>query len=104
MLFTKSELQRLHLRFFHPSVHKLYNLIRRAKPLEGTSDTRALLEEITEACKTCQHISKLPYRFRVSMLKDIIFNQDLALAVMWLDGQATLHIVDTRTHFLPQLF
>jgi hypothetical protein len=99
ILFTKSELQRLHLHFYHPSVRKLYNLIRRAKPHEATSDTRALLEEITEACKTCQHISKRPYRFRVSMPEDIIFNQDLALDLMWLDGQATLHIVDTRTYF-----
>jgi hypothetical protein len=45
VLFTKSELQRLHLQFYHPSVRKLYNLIRRAKPHEATSDTRALLEE-----------------------------------------------------------
>jgi hypothetical protein len=32
------------------------------------------------------------------MPENIIFNQDLALDLMWLDGQATLHIVDTRTH------
>jgi hypothetical protein len=72
---------------------------RQTKPHEGTPDTRALLEKITEACKTCQHISKRPYRFRVSMPEDVIFNQDLALDLMWLDGQATLHIADTRTLF-----
>jgi hypothetical protein len=87
ILFTKSELQRLHLHFYHPSVRKQYNLIRRAKQHEATSDTREFLEEITEDCKTCQHISKRPYHFRVSMPEDIIFNQDLALDLMWLDCQ-----------------
>lgn len=32
ILFTRTELPKLHLRFFHPSSSKLYSLIRRARP------------------------------------------------------------------------
>ena len=42
VLYTKTELKRMHLHFFHPSATKLFNLISRAKPEDATPETREL--------------------------------------------------------------
>jgi hypothetical protein len=39
VLYTKSELVKLHRTFFHPSTNKLYNLLKRSKPTEVHEDT-----------------------------------------------------------------
>jgi hypothetical protein len=74
-------------------------LIRRANPEEADETTRKTLEEISGLCKTCQHLNHKTYRFRVSMPKERIFNEELALDLMWIDGHPILHVVNTRTHF-----
>lgn len=51
--FSRSELQKLHLHFFHANVQKLYNLLKRARPDELNADTKKMLEEIAEACRNC---------------------------------------------------
>lgn len=88
--FTRSELQKLHLHFFHANVQKLYNLIKRARPDEVNADTKKMLEEITEACRNC-HIMTLvlikhqakPYRFWVSIPSDRVkFNHKVAVDLM----------------------
>lgn len=76
VVYTRSELKKLHLHFFHPSARKLYNLLKRADPSSVSSDTLRLLETISSACRTCTVYSGGPHRFRVSMPKDVvIFNQ-----------------------------
>lgn len=44
--FKKAQLSRLHRNFFHPSVSKLFNLIKRARPEHATEETRRILEDI----------------------------------------------------------
>jgi hypothetical protein len=39
ILYTRSELVKLHLVFFHPSIDKLYSLLKRSKPTEVHEDT-----------------------------------------------------------------
>jgi len=103
-LYTKSELQKFHRHFYHPSVNKLFNLIGRAKPEDATPETRKLLEDISKACATCQRFTPKPQSFQVSVPKGIVFNQDLALDLMFLDSMAVLHVVDTQTHFSSAIF
>ena len=100
VLYTKAELQRLHLHFFHPSVGKLFNLLKRARPERADTDVRQMLEEITKACEECRNYSVKPFRFRAAFPPEhVIFNHEIALDLMWLEGQPVLHIVDTHTHF-----
>ena len=103
-LFCKQELTKLHKHFFHPSVQKLYDLIKRAKPEKATIETRRLLEEIQTACKTCTELGPRPARFQVSIPGEVIFNQELALDLMWILSKPLLHIVDTQTHFSSAVF
>jgi hypothetical protein len=70
ILYTKSELIRLHKHFFHPSAPKMIDLIRRAKPEEADEATRKTLAEISRLCKACQLLNHKPHRFRVSMPKE----------------------------------
>ena len=100
VLYTKAELQRLHLRFFHPSVGKLYNLLKRARPKDTNNNVYKILEDITRACNECRNHAVKPFRFRAAFTPErVIFNHELALDLMWLEGQPILHIVDTHTHF-----
>ena len=104
-LFTRSELNKLHRHFWHPSSAKLYNLLKRTHPEETNEDTRRTLEEIQKACKTCTIMSPQPHRFRVSFPKGpCVFNEELALDLMWLDKKPVLHVVDTNTHFSAAMF
>ena len=104
IMFTRKELVRFHKHFFHPSSSKLFDLIKRAKPDEAHAETRKTLEDISRVCKTCQHLNHKTHRFRVSMPKDCVFNEELALDLVFLDGSAALHVVDTRTHFSAAVF
>lgn len=83
ILFTKSELKKLHRQFKHPSVDKLLNLLKRSKVKDVDSSTRVMLEEISKACETCNVFSRPPQRFRVAIPPDkIIFNEEVALDLM----------------------
>jgi len=77
--FTRTQLQKLHRQFFHPSAEKLYNLLRRTRPENTTPATRKMLEDITARCDPCQRIRRGPTRFRVSL--------------------GVLHMVDDETKF-----
>lgn len=104
VLFTKFQLKRLHMHFFHPSSAKLLNLISRARPESATPETQELLEQISEACKTCQRFEPRPRSFQVSTPGEFIFNQEIALDIMVLDKVPVLHVVDTQTHFRNAIF
>lgn len=100
ILFTRKELQKLHEHFFHPSAEKLYNLVKRARPQELSPQTRQTLDDISRACRSCKLFTMKPYRFRVSIPdENIIFNQEVALDLMFIDRTPILHIVDTHTHY-----
>ena len=104
-LFTRAELRRMHLHFFHPSARKLFNILKRARLVETTPETHKILKQISKACNTCQVHSPGPLRFRVTLPKSkCFFNHELALDLMWLDGRPVLHVVDTHTHFSSALF
>ena len=102
--FSKEQIRKLHLQFYHPSADKLFRLIQRAKPGEATSETKKMLEDINRACTTCQRYTPKPFSFQVSMPKGIVFNHELALDLMYLERLPVLHVVDTQTHFSSATF
>lgn len=103
--YTRAELYKLHHHFYHPSASKLYNLLRRTNPSKLNPNTIRTLDEITKSCSTCQKYSKGPHRFRVSFPKEkCIFNHEIAIDLLWLNGNPALHVVDTHTHFSAAAF
>ena len=76
IMFTRAELQKLHRHFKHPSVDKLFNLLKRSKISDVDQETRRMLEDISKACETCMTFSRPPQRFRVTLPPDeIVFNE-----------------------------
>ena len=106
ILFTRSELLKLHRNFYHPTVTNLMNLIKRAKPEEFNEATRKTLQEIADSCDTCQRSGPKPLRFSVSLPdeKDLVFGKEVSVDLMFIDGKALLHVVDTATRFSSATF
>ena len=79
--FTRAQLEKLHKNFFHPSVEKLFNLIKRARPDEATQETRQILEEVSSNCDLCQRIKIGPKRFGVALgSENKIFNESVPVS------------------------
>jgi hypothetical protein len=68
-------------------------------------DTRKILQGIVKSCLTCQTFASQPLRFSVRMPDDkLVFNDELSLDILWLDGEPALHVVDTATRFGAAIF
>lgn len=104
VLCSRRDLLKLHRRFAHPSVDKLYNLLRRAKPEEVDQNTRKILNDITERCGPCQRLAPKPYVFQISMPDLMQFNHEIIVDVFFIDGKPVLHVVDRGTHFSASEF
>lgn len=52
--FSRTELTRLHLHFFHLSAVKLFKLLQRANPEKATPNVKKLLNDILRACSECR--------------------------------------------------
>ena len=95
----------MHRHFEHPTSGKLYEVMKRARTNQVDEATRLLLEKITKVCETFQTFSAIPQRFRVSLPpSDIVFNNKLALELMWIEKKAVLHVVDIETGFNSATF
>lgn len=100
ILFTRRELEKRHLSFFHPSAQKRYERRRRARPENISGDTRKGIEWIKRACNACKQYAVKPFHFRIAMPSgDIVFNPEVAIEVMWIDGKAIIHVVDVQTNY-----
>ena len=106
VLFSSPELLRLHRGFSHPATDKLYNLLRTARPYETNQETKLVLDQIKQACDTCQRLGPTPVRFKASLptQDSVKFGEELSMDLMFLDGKALLHIVDTATRFSAAAF
>jgi hypothetical protein len=93
---TEAELRRLHRRFGHPSVARLYKVLAAA----GHPTDQGLIKAINEVCHLCQMNEKKPLRFKFTLKDDYEFNAEIVTDIMFLDGNTpVLHIVDTATSF-----
>ncbi len=105
-LYTEKDLTKLHYRFGHPGVRRLHEFLKRVKPNEVDKDTRAMLQDIHDRCKECQLMtpearmsSRSPSRH-----EDVIFNSEVILDIMYIQGKSVLHFVDRATHFQAARF
>ena len=70
------------------------NLLRKASPQNIDRRTRYILEKIYRSCDPCQRMSPKPFVFQVSMPDDVVFNNEVIVDLMWLEGSPVLHVVD----------
>jgi hypothetical protein len=100
ILFTKEELKRMHLSFYHPSNQSRANTIKKGRPEQLDHDTLKILEETSNACQVCQRLGPTQFVSRYPFQKKIsFFGDDFSIDLMFLDGSAVLHVVDTETRF-----
>lgn len=94
---TDVELRRLHRRFGHPSVERLYKLLYNA----GHEVERETLNQLAKFCHFCQKFGKSPGRFRFTLREqdDVNFNFNIIVDVMYINNSPVLHIVDEATRF-----
>ena len=103
--YVSCRARKIHRQFYHPTAEKLFNLLMKAKPEEGTTETRRILDELTSRCDPCQGIRTAPNRFRVSFgAEHVQFNERVLMDIMYINGDPILHIVDDRTHFSAAQF
>ena len=105
ILYTPTELTRIHRHFFHPHSERLFSLMKRAQDPDATPETHKQLEEITNSCDICQRLAKEPGRFRVALpSEDIVFNRTVYMDLTKIDSTQCLHIVDKDTLFNAAVF
>jgi hypothetical protein len=68
-------------------------------------DTRRQLRQIVKAFLTCQTFASQPLRFSVRIPDEkLVFNDELSMDLLWIDGEPALHVVDTATRFGAAVF
>lgn len=83
----------LHQQFFHPSAEKLFNLLKRARLEDTSSETLEILRDFSKCCDPCQQIHDVPTRFRVSFgANNVRFNEQILLDIVTIDSRPVLHI------------
>jgi hypothetical protein len=106
ILDTKSELQKLHSNFSHPSTENLFTLLKRAKADNFNASTRAVLSDIENACSTCQRYRSKPLRLKSTRPsgEELSFGSELSMDLMFIDGKAVLHVIHSATRFNAATF
>ena len=63
------------------------------------------MDSVSEACNKCKEFSSRPFRFRASIPdNDIVYNHELELYLLWLNGIPALNVVDTHNSFQNSIF
>ena len=105
VLYTTSELLKLHRSFGHPSISALSNVLKRARPEEMNSNVQKEIEQLTERCRICSELEKKPKRFKLTLgNEDSRLNHCLAVDIMYIQKRPILHLVDEATHFQAACF
>ena len=68
--------------------------------------TKTILEEISRHCSACQRFSPGPVRFKASIPNEneLVFCEEVSIDLMFIEGKAIPHIVDTATRFSAATF
>lgn len=97
--FTRRELQKLHTQFEHPNIERLFQTLRRADAKISPPIKETLNDIVNSFDLFCEFHSP-PFRFRASLPPDkILFNLELSMDRIWLDGKPVLHILDKHTGY-----
>lgn len=105
VLYTESELRKLHRNFGHPTVSALKRVLKRANPSTCDNQTKKAIHNIVESCRTCQQFSSKPKRFKLTIgTDDLQFNHIIAADIMYIHNKPILHVVDEATHYMAAIF
>lgn len=78
----------------------LYDLIRPLKYFRNHGELWDIIEVVTVECIGRKEYSSQAFRFEASIpSKRNIYNQELAIDLLWLDGNVVLHVVDAHSNF-----
>lgn len=100
VLFTRSQLHKLHRQFFLPSEEKLFNLLRRPRPEKTSPEILIILEHLTKRCDSCQRIQSTPTCFHRSIgAENVRINERILLGMVIVEEKPVLHIVGESTRF-----
>ena len=102
--YSHEQLQKLHLHLMQPSSEKLFNLICRAKPEEVDDETKTVLKDIADSCHACQTYSTHLITFQVHFPDEVVFNKEISVDVMYLNGIPRLSIVNAGTNSMSARF
>lgn len=73
MMFTRSQLNKLHKQFIHPFTVKLFNFPRKARPDVTFPETLAISQDLSNRYDSCQRIHNAPTRSRDSFGTEIVW-------------------------------
>ena len=105
MLFTETDLMKVHKHFHHPNSERLYAVMKKSDPEKTSPQVLRDLKRISAACDLCPRLSHAPHRFRVALPEgEVVFNKTVCLDLMYLDNAAVLHVVDEATKFSAASF
>lgn len=92
--------------FSHPAKHKLYSVLKLARPRETIQETKDTRNEISRRCEPCQKCFNAFIRFRVFVPSEdnLVFGEELSIDIMHLEGKPDLHVIDTATHLSAATF
>lgn len=104
-LYTEEELRKILYRFGHASVQRIHDAIKRAEPHQITPGTRKALKDIQDICKECQYMAPKPHVMKLSIpFEDVVFNSEVVVDIMYIQGAPVLHVVDRTAHFQAARF
>ena len=92
------ELCRLHRRFRHLLVDRLYKVLERS----GYDNVnKQVIDHLTKYCSYCQKYSKSPRRFKFTLWEDqeSDFNYSIFVNIMYINGSPVLYIINKATRF-----
>lgn len=103
--WSKPELTKLHLHFYHPSARKLLQGLARARPNETAPVVLDALKRIWDVCSTCQELHAPPFRFRVSIPENSLrFNAEVYIYLLWINKRPILHVVEIQRSYQNAAF
>ncbi len=100
IFLTEEELCQVHTRFGHLSVNILHKLLIQT----GYDIEYKAIEIINKFCHYCQIKGEASWQFKFTLKKDIDFNYEIIMDIMYLEGKPILHEVDAATVFQVDRF
>ncbi len=99
-MLTKTKLRRLHRRFEHFSIKRLYQILGRSDHYNVESQ---IINHFTKFCHHCQIHEKFSSRFSFTLKDDLKFNYNVIVNILYIEIQdvnkSILHFVNEIIRF-----
>jgi hypothetical protein len=95
--FTTTQLYHLQRHFRHPGAAKMYEPLKKTKGEDLSPDTLAVLQDISEHCRSCQVFRNKEVTFSSRLKGDAVFNRSFESDLCYIDSRPVLHITDKDT-------